>query len=93
MKQKILKFSEYRIKNALFLQERAANLKPCSDGLEYLILWNYYQYLIICQVKNIKEIYDEFYNLGIVPRYSNFKQETLDNLTSIVEEIVNRLTK
>lgn len=93
MEQKILTFSEYRIKNALFLQERAANSEPRLDGLEYLILWNYYQYLFICQPKNIEEIYYEFYSLGIVPRYSNFKQETLDNLTSIVEEIVNRLTK
>ncbi len=91
MKQKILKFGEYRIKSALFLQEEIKNFQE----LEMSIINNYYYYLKICGVNNLDKIRKEFDNLRyeISPRFIDFKQETLDNINSIVDEIVTRLIK
>ena len=92
MKQKILKFGDYRIKSALFLQEEIKNFQE----LEMSIINNYYYYLKICGVNNLDKIRKEFDNLRyqISPRFGiDFKQETRDNINSIVDEIVTRLIK
>lgn len=86
-KNKILSFSEYRIKNALFIQKHLSELKYIDKPYMLIFASLYFDYLFICGISK-KELANELEYL-CNSRYKSYDENILNNIVDIMDNITN----
>ena len=88
VKHKILTFSEYRIANALVIQEQLQKSKnPLEFSFIERIIHFYFEYLYICGIDKSKFFADLQYKIN--DRYVSYDKNIHDNLTDIMDHITD----